>query len=103
MDYKVQLISFLCSFLFGIFFYLTSLLNYKVIHKRCMFLKYLISFAYVIDIALLYVLLMYKINSGVIHIYFIMVLFMGFLFGYFYCKKIKNFCQMKLKKLKHKS
>lgn len=100
MNYKIQLISLLFSFIFGVFFYLSSLLNYKLIKKHHIIVKYLITFVYIIDIALLYVLFMYKINYGIIHIYFIVLLFLGYYFGYFYTRKIRKFCKIKDKKLK---
>lgn len=100
MNYKLQLISFLVSFLFGIFFYFTSLFNHKIIKKHSIVLQYLITFVYILDISLLYILLMYKVNYGVIHIYFIGMLFLGFAFGFVYCKKLRKFCKVKKNKLK---
>lgn len=99
MDYKVQIISFLFSFIFGVFFYYTSLLNYKFIHKYPVILKYLITLIFVLDISLLYILFMYKINYGVVHIYFIIVLFLGFLCGSIYRKKLRKLCKINKKKL----
>ena len=69
MNYKLQLLSFLVSFLFGIFFYFTSLLNHKMIQNQPIFMKYIVTFLYILVISLLYVLLMYKVNYGIIHIY----------------------------------
>lgn len=100
MNYKLQLISFLVSFLFGIFFYFTSLLNHKIIKKHSVVLQYIITFVYILDVSLLYILLMYKVNFGVIHIYFIGMLFLGFAFGCVYCKKLRKFCKVKKNKLK---
>ena len=100
MNYKIQLVSFLVSFLFGIFLYFTSLLNYKFIQKLSIFIKYVVTFVYIVDVALLYVLFMYKINYGVIHIYFLLLLFCGFLFGFFYSKKLRKICKVLTKKLK---
>ena len=99
MNYKIQLISFICSFIFGIFFYLTSLLNYKIIKNRVVFMQYLISFVYIIDMVLLYILMMYKVNYGVIHIYFVIMMFLGFMFGCIYCKKVRKICKLSTKKL----
>lgn len=100
MNYKLQLLSFLVSFLFGIFFYFTSLLNHKIIKKHSIVLQYIITFVYILDISLLYILLMYKVNYGIIHVYFIGMLFLGFVFGWFYCKHLKKFCKIKKNKLK---
>ena len=99
MNYKLQIISFIVSFLFGCFFYLTSFLNFKLIHKFSKILKYFITILYVLDIALLYILLMYKINSGIIHIYFVLVLFLGFFLTSLYGKKLQKICKIKKKKL----
>ncbi len=100
MTTKLQLLSFLVSFLFGIFFYFTSLLNYKLIHKHSVLLKYGITFIYSVILSLLYILIMFKVNYGVIHIYFIGMLFLGFLFAWKYCQKFKKICQVKKNKLK---
>ena len=99
MDYKLQIISFICSFLFGIFFYLTSFINYKLIYKYSTFLKYFITLIYILDISLLYLLIMYKVNYGIVHIYFILILFLGFWLSSIYFKKIKKICKIKKKKL----
>ena len=99
MDYKIQIISFLFSFIFGVFFYFTSVLNYKFIAKYHVIFRYLISFVYVLDIALLYTLFMFKINYGIIHIYFVLILILGFFCGAIYRKKLKKLCQIKNKKL----
>ncbi len=100
MNYKLQLISFLFSFLYGIFFYASSLLHKKIIQKHSWFIQYFITFLYVLMVAILYVLLMYKVNYGVIHIYFILVLFCGFYFGFVYLKKLRKICKVMTKKLK---
>lgn len=100
MNYKLQLISFLVSFIYGIFFYYTSLLNYKMIKNHSIIIKYIITFVYILNISLIYILIMYKVNFGIIHIYFIIVLFLGFYFGSVYCKKLRKFCKVKKKKLK---
>lgn len=99
MDYKIQIISFLFSFIFGVFFYYASLLNYKFISKYPVILRYLITLIFVLDISLLYILFMYKINYGIVHIYFIIVLFLGFFIGSIYCKKLRKLCKIKKKKL----
>ena len=99
MDYKIQIISFIFSFIFGGFFYLTSVLNYRFMSKYPAFFKYLITMVYILDISLIYVLFMYKINYGVIHIYFVIVLFLGFYATSVYRKKIKKLCKTKKNKL----
>ena len=89
MNYKIQLISLIFSFF-----------NYKMIKNTNVFLKYLISLFYVFDMALLYILLMYKINYGVIHIYFIGILLIGYILGFVYVKKLQKYCKIIKLKLK---
>ncbi len=100
MDYKIQIISLLFSFIFGNFFYIVSKLNYKLVWKYPVILRYLITIVFIFDIALLYILAMYHINYGVVHIYFIIMLFLGFFAASLYSKKLRNFCKIKRKKLK---
>ena len=100
MNYKIQLISFLFSFIFGIFFNLVSKLNYKIVAKYPKLLRYIITMVFILDVSLLYVICMYRINYGVIHIYFILVLFIGFFCASLYGKKLRNICKIKVKKLK---
>ena len=86
MDYKIQLLSLFFSFFFGIIFYFTSIMNYFFIKKYKIVIKYIITFIYMIDITLLYILMLYKINNGFVHIYFLFLVLFGFLFGV----KLKN-------------
>lgn len=90
MDYKLQLISLLVSFLYGIFFYLTSVLNFKIIKNCHKIFMYIITFIYMSDVSILYVSIMYKVNNGYIHIYFLIMLLIGFIIGYKLLKVIKK-------------
>lgn len=81
MNYKLQLLSLLVSFIFGIAFYFTSLLNYKIIKKYNNIYKYIITFVYMLNIAIIYICLLFKINNGTVHLYFILMVLGGFLFG----------------------
>ncbi len=100
MDYKIQLISLIFSFFYGIFFYITGYFNYNLLKKSNLVLQYIISFFYALDVALLYILLMYKINYGVIHIYFVGILVIGYIFGIVNVKKLRKKCQVIKAKLK---
>jgi len=86
MNHKVQLLSLLLSFIYGIFFFFTSLLNYKIIRKYNKVFKYIITFVYMLNIAIIYICLLFKINNGNVHPYFILLVLCGFLFY----QKIKN-------------
>ncbi len=102
MSSGIQLISLSISFLYGILFYYLSTLNFKIINNLKNIIKNIITVIYVFDISIIYVILLYKINNGYFHIYFILILFLGYFVGYItnniYLSKI--YVKIKSKKLK---
>ncbi len=82
MTSTLQLISFLVSFLFGILFFFLTFLNFKLIQNLKVITKHILTFVYVMDITIIYIILMYHVNKGNFHIYFIFTVFIGFLIGY---------------------
>lgn len=89
MNYKLQLASFLFSFLYGMFFYITNVFNNKLINKKKLIFKYIITVLYIINIILLYIVGIYKVNQGFFHIYFLFMVLIGYIFGYLNLKKVK--------------
>lgn len=77
MDYKIQLISIMFSFLFGFVLSIINRLFNLIIKKRNMAIKLVLSSLFSFIISFFYVYLLYKINEGVIHIYFILMLLLG--------------------------
>ena len=98
MYYKLQLHSFLFSFIFGIFFFITSYFNNKLIKNKKAIFKYIITFLYIVNIVLIYILLLYKINYGVFHIYFLMTVLVGFIFGYWQTNMLKKYIKRRKSK-----
>lgn len=78
MDYKIQLISFLFSLLFGMLFSFFSRYHYNLVYKLKKIWQYLLSFLFILDVSLLYILLLYYINNGIVHIYFLAFTIMGY-------------------------
>lgn len=78
MTIIIQLKSFLFSFLFGGFFSFLLHFNYKYIYKGPLILKILINLVFVFDNVLLYFVIIKKINNGIIHNYFILMILLGF-------------------------
>ena len=102
MDSFIQVFSFGVSFLYGLLFYLLTRFNYFILEKKNNIIKFLVTLVFIIDIVILYVYLLYKINNGYFHIYFIIVVIIGFgIMNKFY-KKIKNTCKKYVKKIKKK-
>ena len=86
MNYKIQIISLAYSFGYGILFFFLNILNEKLSSKNK--LIYIIElFLFIIINALLYITILYKINFGILHIYFLFMLMLGFYFASF-IKKI---------------
>lgn len=96
MDYKLQLLSLFISFIYGIFFSLLTNFNYKCLYKTSTPLKITFNIIFVLDIVLLYTFIIYKVNKGVFHIYFILMILLGYVISF---NKIK----MLIKRLKEKS
>ena len=97
MNYKIQLLSFFVSFLYGIFFFIVNKLNKKIIKSQKTLFQYISSILFVLNIVLLYIIIIYKINNGIFHIYFIITLILGFVFMVKIEKKMTN-CVNKMKK-----
>lgn len=82
MKLDVQIYSFLSSFIFGlIFYFLLELLNIFVKNVKFVF-KFIISFLFIFIVACLYFIMLLFINNGVIHIYFILMVLVGYIFSY---------------------
>ena len=79
MTLQTQIISSIFSFGYGIFFSLLLNINYNIIFSGPRYLRLLSNFFFLSDMALLYFLLMKKINYGILHPYFYLLLFLGFL------------------------
>lgn len=96
MQNEIQLLSFLVSFIFGVLFAFLNELNNKFIFKQKPHFKVIITFLFILNLSLLYLMLIYNINGGIIHIYFFIFILLGYLISF---RKIKNV----LKYVKHLS
>ena len=86
MNNVIQLFSFIISFLFGIVFAFLNELNSSLIKKKKLYLKIIITFLFVVDVSLLYLIVIYKLNNGIMHVYFLIFIILGYIISY---KKIK--------------
>lgn len=104
MNNHIQLLSFFVSFLFGICFSFVSRFHYDMVFSLKKIPRYLLTFLFILDVSLFYILILYYINSGVVHIYFVIVTFLGYFLEKkcnVYVKKYVKFCPF-LEKLFHK-
>lgn len=89
MNYKIQIISLIYSFCYGIAFNFFNDLNEKISVKNKIW-NIIILFFFIIVNALLYITILYKINFGTFHIYFLFMLMMGFYLANFLKKFISK-------------
>lgn len=90
MSSLVQIISLGISFFYGIFFSLVNKINELMIDKKNYFIKVLVTLVFIIDVVILYIYIMYKVNNGNIHPYFIALVIIGYVvmnINYKYLKK----------------
>lgn len=100
MNIKVQIISILFSFIFGIIFSLLTNINYKYLFSKNKIYKIFFTFIYILDATLLYFIIIKKINNGVVHLYFLLFIGLGFLVGLVKFTKYVNRLKMCLKSVK---
>ena len=85
-----QFQTFIYSFVFGIFFNFMFNLNYRILFSSKKIFKVIVNIVFVAIHTLIYFIFLKIINSGVFHIYFLMFLIIGFLFGNYYFRKLRK-------------
>ena len=78
MTANIQLISLIVSFLFGFIFYYLYKINYIIIKEKKRFYQSLITILFMYNIVLLYIIMIFNINHGIFHIYFFIMIALGF-------------------------
>lgn len=79
MNLKLQIITLIFSFLYGIFFGILLNINYKFLYSNKKILKILANMLFIIFNVLVYFIVLRKINNGIFHPYFVIMLTLGFL------------------------
>ncbi len=79
MTSYVQLICLIVSFLYGILIFYTNKLNNRLMFKKNIFIQVIGNILYINNMALLYICFLYKINNGILHIYFVLFIIVGYL------------------------
>lgn len=90
MELKIQCLTLLFSFLFGIFFYIGYRLSKKWLYHKFLFIKIISSCAFCMTEVFLYYLLLEKVNNGILHSYGILSFFVGVCFTYLLFTKIQR-------------
>ncbi len=88
MILKLQIYSLIFSFIYGFIFYFLIILNKKYLYNNK--LSLVIDILFIIDNVLIYFIVLRYINNGIFHIYFSIMIILGFIIGYFLDKKIRK-------------
>ena len=92
MSSYLQLQTFIYSFIYGYIFYILSKFNLIVIKNKSLFWQFITSFIFVIDMLLIYTYFNYQLNNGYFHIYFLLIIIIGYIIGSVSLKKICQMC-----------
>ena len=90
MNLKIQIISLLASFLFGMIFSLLVNLNYRYLFHKKRKIKIIVTILFILDMALIFFFLMQFLNGGIIHYYFYLMIFIGFIITFPKTKKLRK-------------
>ncbi len=90
MILDIQIKTLFYSFLFGIYFSFIIYINYKYIYKLKKLYKVITTFIFIFFNTIMYFLILLKINNGIIHIYGLISLIIGFLLEHYIQNIIEN-------------
>ena len=78
MRANIQLLTLSISFLYGFIFYYLFKINYIIIKHKKRFYQSLITILFMYNIVLIYIIIIFKINNGIFHLYFFIMIILGF-------------------------
>ena len=90
MDLNTQVISLLVSFLYGVFFFITLFISKKLIYHKIFLIKILSNFVFVSIHIFIYFYILIKINNGILHIYEILCIIIGYIISYYLHKYLQS-------------
>ena len=102
MTLQIQIFSLIYSLIFGVFFAVCVNFHYELLFSKKKWFQILINFIFVVDMALLYFLILKILNGGILHLYFFLLMFLGFLLGFIRTKKLRNILRKLTKRKKVK-
>lgn len=88
MDLNTQIKLIIFSLIFGIFFALMIDLNHKYLYTNKRYFKIIFTFFFVLVNVFIYFLILQKINNGIIHIYSIICIILGFFIEQLFIKQV---------------
>lgn len=79
MSSYVQLLCLIISFIYGFILYKLNCFNYKILKNKFIIFRIILYLFYILDLSILYIVILYKINKGILHIYFVIMIILGFI------------------------
>lgn len=90
MTLELQIQTLISSFVCGLFYSLTYNILYRFLYSKNKGVKFLSNILYTSIHVLIYFMLLMAINNCYFHIYFVMMLIIGFIIGNNTTKKIRT-------------
>lgn len=90
MNAKTQIIALLLSFLYGFIFAILARINAIIVNKQKRYYRSFITVLFICNIVLLYIILIFKLNHGIFHPYFFIMMGLGYILGLYIQKKVSN-------------
>ena len=81
MELSIQLQALTVSFVYWILFSYLIKIQYRYLFESKLYYKILITTLFIFDNCLLYFLILRMINNAMFHIYFLLLIILGYLFG----------------------
>lgn len=97
MSLRIQIYCFIYSFCYGVLLAFLVNINHKILFESKKIFKILANLFFSLDLGLLYFIILRIINNGILHIYFLFLLLLGFFVFY---KKFKYLCLKSVKSKK---
>ena len=81
MNLEIQIQVLIYSLIYGMFFSLVMNLGFRYIFYTKTLYKVIINFLFILNMAFIYFILLRKINNGIFHSYFLLMIILGILIG----------------------
>ena len=88
MNLETQIKLIIFSLFFGAFFALMIDINHKYLYESKRYFKIIFTFLFILINTILYFFALKKINNGIIHIYSIICIILGFFMEHFIRNKV---------------
>ena len=86
----LQIYSIVYSFCYGIFLFFLLEINYRLIYNENIVIKFIFTFFFAVFNTLLYFIGLKRINNGIVHVYFLLIILLGYILSFFVFNKLKN-------------